>query len=248
MRTILGVLALAVLGGCEKQPHLCYVDCPSGARCHDGKVIEGGYIANTGYPPNQAPCMSMEELDKACSSGATVLLECPKGCPKENTYDVDSRYSACAKHVPSLNVLHCAEGTPKVPGAACAQDADCRPAHSSVARLTCVSGKCVEAARLPAPASYGQTCALTDVSYVPSGLVLVEAPSCPLCLISKQEGSCFAQVCSMACELDEDCPEGSVCSCHTFESTVDNDGQRLFCAPGPRSYGHVDVSDWPKCW
>ena len=153
-----------------------------------------------------------------CSTGA--VYECAGSCSTP-----DSRYSACFSPATTngwsdlaafshLYPIFCEDEMRRV-GDPCSSDGDCRPSLDGV-RLVCgEDDSCSGAPRPSAPDLYGQQCGL-DSEQVPqnSNDSVTEGVLCDWCHVVREPGEeCVRQACTIACQLDEDCPEGSVCLC-----------------------------------
>lgn len=200
-------------GGCQPG---CHWDCFGGVTCSAGQVSVSGFGAR---PCCQPGGMSPEE---ACRVSSTP---CPTGRCAETTV-----YGACAMQrgarrgdglseaLPAsltARVL-CEGGALKREGAACASDDDCRPAapeHAGGLRCAPATQRCVAATRPPAPAGYGAHCGATPSTGVAEGIAVTAGRSCALCAIGVTPSACLGQACTVACDFDEDCPEGSLCAC-----------------------------------
>jgi hypothetical protein len=198
----------------------CHWDCFLGATCTNGEVQEFGSGAipcckhSDPWPLPGPPCF------------AGVLLTCPSGCATS----IDRRYEQCIKppHVqgsrwtePPVVRMLCAGFRPARLGDPCAKNDDCRPAHESMATgLACdlATSTCVAAPR-PAPAhGFGESCGLNaaDVATTISDAVRKYEPKmrCAICHVYRDVAAgCLRQGCTQECTFDEDCPQGTICSC-----------------------------------
>lgn len=195
----------------------CHWDCFGGATCRNGRVI-----ANY---PSPRPCTFPPGVtaETVCDFASAA---CPTAqCAPTTPYQVcASRRAAvyainppAAADDPLIARVFCEAGTLKRAGATCATDDDCRPAASEHATgLRCDTGtqRCVVRARPPAPDRFGASCGL-DLAGMPigTGTYVVVGATCDLCAVNRNFRGCSGQVCTVACDFDEDCPEGSLCAC-----------------------------------
>ncbi len=179
----------------------------------------------------------------------------PCGYPVPNTFDMcalgswrcegadscadDTPYAACIQRVSAqwgdlehLTLVHralCGSGSLKAPGALCTHHDDCRPSTlPDGQRLRCdlTSRRCVPAPR-PAPRGYGASCAPLVGGPTAESYPTFEARDCGHC-VNVHPSMCASGVCTMWCDFDDDCPEGSVCACQPGSRP-----QRLgVCVPG----------------
>lgn len=166
-----------------------------------------------------------------------VELTCQDGCGIEAIYDpwVDPRQV-------------CAESQPGGIGDACTSDADCRAPLTEeragdVVRVYYVGcdeavGRCVEVAPPVLPGYLGPC----DLEPGHNRIGFAEAPACPggLCLVAWDvENGCEQQGCTAACEVDQQCPEGSRCVHGKRDWTPGSDwtpgtpGGTAVCRKGP---------------
>ena len=193
----------------------CHHDCLGvSAFCVAGEVWAGGH--------KPVPCCHFGEpwplTGPVC--GFTLLRTCASDCASA----IDPRYSACigvgldtgaGATRPHITSMMCAEGVPRVVGAPCKVAADCRPAAADLAlRCDSSTGRCVSTPRPPPPPGYGASCE-------PSTIDLPLMGTERLALVSSCSGRCYAALdatclhaqCTDFCQLDEDCPDGSICVC-----------------------------------
>ncbi len=196
----------------------CHWDCfGGGAVCQDGKLYRLGRGA--------APCCRFEDPwpfpGPVCSSG--TLYACLTKCAP-----VDSRYAHCFAPTPAADMpdsmahlfkLSCAETQYAIPGTACQTDDQCRPMAMDVSsRLACdlASHQCNIISRPDRPPDFGASCGLTkaDVPFGSETDFVTAGKNCAVCHVAKYlYTECPRQGCTMPCQYDEDCPEGTVCVC-----------------------------------
>jgi hypothetical protein len=199
----------------------CFWDCFGGSQCANGKIYQ--FIVGPGecchYSDWPGPEKACTGIGYPCASGTCATP--------------DPRYQQCLALIGRRSdftyrdaerwELWCTDGAPKMPGAPCADDGDCRPAADGIGRLRCDAGThtCVAEARPAPPADYGASCGLgaNDVSRLGEGVVW-QAPNCALCQVMRSDDGCLRQGCTMACTYDEDCPTGSICLCAAAGSLV----------------------------
>lgn len=221
----------------------CHWDCFGGHLCDGGKIYQVIYApvdcCNDNDPwPMPGP---------VCTEGV-VVTTCASGHGCTSKWPLDARYQSCIQQgrmglvagaaTNELLGLLCDGSAPKLVGASCASDADCRPADVSVSgALTCdaTSQQCVETSRPAAPADYQASCGITPASSFSSASeALLPAPAsttAPLChAIGDSSGSCTRQARTYACSFDEDCPAGSICLCGSFTAGPDQGKGVTFCA------------------
>jgi len=107
--------------------------------------------------------------------------------------------------------------------------------------LACDSdaGTCVETAAPVVPDFLGP-CAI-DAGAVPDGARgFLESTKCSggLCIVTATS-ECVAEGCTVRCEGDHECPQGSICKPLTYDEERDVGPKRGACKPGP-----IDV--WPS--
>lgn len=225
-RAVAGLLAATWLSGCTDESGAggdgggcqpgCHWDCFGSVWCSAGQVVVDAYGAR--------PCCQPGEmsLDEACRVSSTP---CPTGrCAEPTVYGAcatrrnELRHGGLYGALPaSLTVrVFCEGGALKRAGAACTSDDDCRPAapeHAGGLRCAPATQRCVAATRPTAPAGYGAHCGATPRTGVAEGIAVTGGRSCDLCAIGATPSGCLGQACTIACDFDEDCPDGSLCAC-----------------------------------
>ncbi len=191
----------------------CHWDCFGGTSCSGGTLLT---LANA-----PRPCCRPEDFD-LLSACVVRRSECAApSCNPDTRYRtcLDSTARAVVSPIPGFDPLAdqrnrrllCGEGAPRSPGDACHADEDCRPiAEGAGAALRCDTStmRCALTARPAAPDLYGQHCGVTSGA---DGVA--PGATCAWCVISSASSGCLAQACTMPCDYDEDCPEGSMCLC-----------------------------------
>jgi hypothetical protein len=209
----------------------CHFDCFGGTVCKDGSVYTNAFAPR--------PCCRISDFsgdDLVCAQRTS-----PYRCPSGRCGSRDRRYDFCLARSPSISGplpdhllrLSCEEGRPHVVGDLCAADEDCRPTADAVAgRLRCdrASGRCVAEPRVT-PAAYGGSCGLSQ-EQARALDKLGPGKTCPLCYVHLGDATC--QACTVSCQLDEDCPAGSVCLC-AYPRFSSGTAILQFCAPLARS-------------
>ncbi len=230
----------------------CHWDCFfHHAICSQGKV----YFTERGAVPCCKNSDPWPGPGPGCSDGR-IYHVCKSGCVKY--LDLDKRYRHCLRpetsfyRIPSTGYhfldLLCQETTFKKVGAPCKSGDDCRPAAASLTRLTCDNSThaCVLTKRKPAPAIFGSSCGL-DSSDVKPGMNFDFAgpgKTCALCHhVWDETAKCMRQACTLSCNYDEDCPDGSVCLC---VGTNKADMAQI-CAPATERNTVEGRSAWLKC-
>lgn len=196
----------------------CHWDCFGGITCEAGDIWLLGYGAR--------PCCSYAEPwpGPGPTCGLYRIGTCEGG-----TCSMDPRYSQCRyvggsmwlETFEHLTPLFCPENWPRVAGDHCETHADCRPvAEGTVPRLRCDadSSTCVAEPRPEAPAGFGESCGLApeDHSWLQRDGVetLVSGVMCDVChAVWNEADGCWRQACTLSCQFDEDCPEGTLCLC-----------------------------------
>ena len=221
----------------------CHWDCFGGHLCQGGAIYVGIYAPVDCCTENDPWPMA----GPVCTDGV-IATSCPKGGGCKTGGGLDARYRACIQETrmglvsgatsEELLRLLCEGFEPKLAGASCVSNADCRPADASVlGALSCdvATTKCVEVARPAAPADYQGDCGLAELTAltdaVESVLPVAGSSTAALChAIKDASGSCVRQARTYACSFDEDCPSGSVCLCGSFTAGPDSGRGVTFCA------------------
>jgi hypothetical protein len=197
----------------------CAWPCAGGSLCADGTAwLNAADPVDCCYDdqpwPGPGPLCAVTPL--ACTGGACATP--------------DPRYAACldrlgradAKDAEELLRLYCPQGAARSAGDSCLSDTDCRPAAEGVIALRCDGVTCVEATRPAAPADYGASCGLDPgaLVWLDNGELATDGFDCAVCQVARFGGACLQQGCTLLCNFDEDCPEGSICLCGATPSTA----------------------------
>lgn len=145
----------------------------------------------------------------------------------------------------------CEEGRWREIGDPCVTDADCADTRSNVSRreitnyyLDCdaETGTCVVGIE-PAIPDYLAPCSVDLSDFPPfEGLVRDDACSAGVCIFEEADSAaaCRPNGCTVPCQYDSDCPQGSGCSSGFYDRWAPAGTPRIarVCAPGaPRSEG-----------
>lgn len=140
----------------------------------------------------------------------------------------------------------CEENRPKQVGDPCKTQEDCLPltstfnpadrtVHNTYLRCDPAVGLCLETSPKTPPSDYLQPCGPALPSSLVGAFGYVTSPGCKseFCLVVGHLYSrCIYQACTLPCEGDHDCPQGSVCtSIRNHSPGTPSGGYKHMCTP-----------------